>query len=168
MVDAEVAVALAEQLIAEHLPGRGWRFGFDNAKRRAGACDYARRRITVSRHLAAGSDEEGVRQVLLHEIAHAVAGHAAAHGPRWRVVAERIGYTGSRLHAGPIADEHAPWVGTCPTGHTHYRFRKPTAPLSCGVCGRRFSPAALITWERRTPRAAAAYSVTRTSFQKAT
>jgi predicted SprT family Zn-dependent metalloprotease len=155
MVDAEVVVRLAEQLLARHLPARGWTFAFDNAKRRAGACDYARRRITVSRHLAANAaDEEAVGQVLLHEIAHALAGHAAGHGPRWRLVARRIGYTGSRLHSGPIADEHAPWVGTCPSGHTHYRFRRPTAPLSCGICGRRFSAATLITWARRTQVAA--------------
>jgi predicted SprT family Zn-dependent metalloprotease len=154
MVDAEVVVALAERLLAQHLPHAGWRFGFDNAKRRAGACDYTRRRITLSRHLAAKAGEEEVLQVLLHEVAHALAGHAAAHGPRWRSVARRIGYTGSRLHTGPIADEHATWIGRCPSGHLHYRFRRPTAPLSCGVCSSRFSPATQITWRHRTEAAA--------------
>jgi len=164
MVESAVVVRLAEQLIAEHLPGGAWSFAFDSAKRRAGACDYGRRRITVSRYLAAKTDEDDVRQVLLHEIAHALAGHAAAHGPKWRSIARGLGYTGERLHSGPIADERAPWVGSCAAGHVHYRFRRPTSPLSCGLCARGFSRAALITWERRE----AAQSTTATSFQKAT
>jgi predicted SprT family Zn-dependent metalloprotease len=163
MVDSAVVVRLADELLAEHLPGKGWTFAFDSAKRRAGACDYSRHRITVSRYLAAKADEEDVRQILLHEIAHALAGHAAAHGPRWRTVARGLGYTGERLHTGPIADERAPWIGSCAAGHVHYRFKRPTSPLSCGLCARGFSRAALITWERR----GAAQSTTATSFQNA-
>lgn len=164
MVDSAVVVRLAEALLGEHLPGSGWTFAFDTAKRRAGACDFARKRITVSRYLAAVWDEEDLRQTLLHEIAHALAGHTAAHGPRWRTVAQGLGYTGDRLHHGPIAEERAAWVGTCAGGHVHYRFRRPQSPLSCGLCARGFSRAALITWQRR----AAAQSTTETSFQKAT
>jgi predicted SprT family Zn-dependent metalloprotease len=165
MVDSAVVVRLAEELIALHTPGRAWTFAFDSAKRRAGACHYSSRRITVSRYLAAKMDETELRQVLLHEIAHALAGHAAAHGPQWRAVAKGLGYTGKRLHDGPIADERAPWIGTCVAGHVHYRFRRPTSPLSCGLCARGFSRAALITWQRR---GEAAQSTTETSFQNAT
>jgi predicted SprT family Zn-dependent metalloprotease len=174
MVESAAVVRLAEQLIAEHLPSGDWSFAFDSAKRRAGACDYSRRRITVSRYLAAKTDEADLRQVLLHEIAHALAGHAAAHGPRWRSVAQGLGYTGERLHHGPIADERAPWVGTCVAGHVHYRFRRPASPLSCGLCARGFSRAALITWQRREQAARSAVpsttaqSTTATSFQNAT
>lgn len=137
---------MAEALIAAHLPGRGWTFGFDRAVRRAGACHHADRRITLSRHLAEGAEAEEVRQVLLHEIAHALAGHRAAHGPRWRARAAALGYTGSRLHDRPIAEERATWIGACPAGHEHRRFRRPTRETSCGLCSRRFSRAALITW----------------------
>ncbi len=147
MLPADVR-RLAESLIDAHLAGRGWTFGFDRAVRRAGLCDYERRRITVSRYLVERADESEVRQVLLHEIAHAVAGHRAAHGQRWRAAAGRIGYTGSRLHDRPIAEERATWVGRCPAGHEHRRFRRPTRPSSCGACSRRFSPAAVITWRR--------------------
>jgi len=149
VTEAAEVERLAAELIAEHLPGRGWRFGFDHARRRAGACDYGRRRITLSRHLVASGSIDEARQVLLHEIAHALAGSRAAHGQRWRAVARGIGYTGARLHDRPIAEDLAPWVGTCPAGHRHVRFRRPSAPLSCGVCTRRFSSAALITWRRR-------------------
>ena len=89
-----------------------------------------------------------MRQVLLHEVAHALAGHRAAHGPRWRATAARIGYTGSRLHEHPIAEDRATWLGRCPAGHEHRRFRRPTRETSCGLCSRRFTRASLITWHR--------------------
>jgi len=103
-----------------------WTFGFDHAKRRAGLCNYTERRITVSRYLAAKFDDDEVHQVLLHEVAHAMAGHEAGHGPQWKRVAREIGYVGERTHDGEIAHELAPWVGVCPGGHTHARFRRPT------------------------------------------
>lgn len=157
------ATAMAEALLQEHLPA-SWGFAFDRAVRRAGACDYERRRITVSRHLVERAAVDEVRQVLLHEIAHAQAGHRAAHGPRWRAAAERLGYTGGRLHEEPIAEDRATWTGTCPAGHEHHRFRRPTRPSSCARCSPRFSRSALITWRRRDP----GQSTTRTSFQNAT
>ncbi|BDI23931.1 hypothetical protein L3i23_27070 [Herbiconiux sp. L3-i23] len=138
----------ADALIALHLDPR-WSFGFDNAKRRAGQCDYNARRITVSRYLAAKYTDDEIHQVLLHEVAHAMAGHRAGHGPRWISTARSIGYEGERLHDGEGASELAPWVGQCPAGHVHHRYRRPTAPLSCRLCGRGFSEARLITWTRR-------------------
>ncbi|QTX05522.1 SprT-like domain-containing protein [Agromyces archimandritae] len=139
----------AEALIELHLDPAVWSFGFDHAKKRAGLCNYTTGRITVSRYLAARYDDDEIHQVLLHEVAHALAGPRAAHGPTWRKVAREIGYTGRRTHDGRIADELAPWVGRCPAGHEHYRYRSPTRPLSCGLCRRGFDPANLISWIRR-------------------
>ena len=144
----------AEELLRLHLGGGSWSFGFDHAKTRAGQCDFAKRRITVSRHLAARFSDEDVEQVLLHEVAHALSGARAGHGPAWRRTARSIGYTGSRLHDGPIASELAPWVGTCPAGHEHYRYRTPTRPLACAKCSRRFDERHLITWRRQHEHAA--------------
>jgi predicted SprT family Zn-dependent metalloprotease len=138
-------------LIGQHLGAGTWSFGFDNAKTRAGQCDFARRRITVSRHLAARFSDADVDQVLLHEVAHALVGARAGHGPKWRRRAAALGYTGSRLHDGPIASELAPWVGTCPAGHEHFRYRTPTRPAACAKCSRRYDPAHTITWRRREP-----------------
>ncbi|MDM7884582.1 SprT-like domain-containing protein [Curtobacterium sp. RHCKG23] len=139
----------AEQLLAVHLGPGDWTFAFDHAKTRAGQCDFARRRVTVSRHIAARVSADDVEQVLLHEVAHALAGPRAGHGPVWRRTAAAIGYTGSRLYDGPIASELAPWVGTCPAGHEHVRYRTPTRPLACARCSRRFDGRNLITWQRR-------------------
>lgn len=138
----------AEALIALHLDS-SWTFAFDTAKTRAGLCDHARRRISVSRYLAARFDDDAIHQVLLHEVAHAVAGPRAGHGRRWLLTARELGYTGGRTHDGPVAIEHARWIGTCPGGHEHVRFRRPSRPVSCGRCSRRYDPANAIVWRDR-------------------
>ncbi|WP_298229729.1 SprT-like domain-containing protein [Gryllotalpicola sp.] len=155
MADLARVTTWANALIALHLDARTWSFGFDNAKRRAGLTDYTRHRITVSRYLAARWEDDDIHQVLLHEVAHALAGPRAGHGPTWRRIAAELGFDGGRLHDGETADELAPWIGTCPNGHTVYRFRRPTRPLSCGTCHRGFSRAFLIEWQRREVTAAA-------------
>ncbi len=149
MADLARVTTWANALIALHLDARVWSFGFDNAKTRAGQCNYTARRITVSRYLAARYEDDEIHQILLHEVAHALAGSGAGHGPRWTAIARSIGYEGSRLHHGTRADELAPWVGRCPAGHEFYRHRRPASRLSCSLCARGFSAAHLITWTRR-------------------
>ena len=103
----------ADALIRLHLDAT-WTFDFDHAKRRAGLCNFSEKRITVSRYLAGRYEDDEVHQILLHEVAHALAGPAAGHGPKWKATARELGYVGKRLHDGAIASELAPWVGTCP------------------------------------------------------
>ncbi|MET0302899.1 MAG: SprT-like domain-containing protein [Microbacteriaceae bacterium] len=155
MADLDRVRVWADALIRMHLDPAVWTFAFDSAKTRAGLCDYGRKRITVSRHLAGRFDDDAIHQVLLHEVAHAVAGSKAGHGPVWKKTAAELGYVGSRLHDGAIASELAPWVGTCPNGHEHYRYRRPTRALSCAKCSRRFDPSLAIEWVRREPERAA-------------
>lgn len=153
MADLARVRVWAEALIRTHLDpkfGAGtWRFAFDHAKRRAGLCRYDRRTISVSRYLAARYDDDEIHQILLHEVAHALAGPTAGHGPTWRRIARDLGYVGGRTHNGEIAAELAPWVGVCPAGHEHVRFRRPRAATSCGSCNRSFSRAHLIAWRLR-------------------
>lgn len=139
----------ADSLIKLHLDPAVWSFGFDNAKRRAGLCNFTTKRITVSRYLATRFDDDEIHQILLHEVAHALAGPRAGHGPSWKRIAADLGYVGSRVHHGETADELAPWVGSCPNGHTLYRYRQPKRQTSCGVCSRRFEPRFAIVWEHR-------------------
>ena len=148
MADLERVRRWADALIALHLDP-AWSFGFDHAKTRAGVCRFAEKRITVSRHLPARFDDDDIHQVLLHEVAHAIAGPRAAHGPRWKAVAADLGYVGGRTHDGPTATEYATWIGRCPAGHEHHRYRKPTKPLACGLCSRRFDRRNVIEWQRR-------------------
>ncbi|WP_029145623.1 SprT-like domain-containing protein [Microbacterium luticocti] len=148
MSDLQRVRAWADALIALHLDP-SWSFAFDNAKRRAGLCNYTHKRISVSRYLAARYDDDTNHQTLLHEVAHALAGPAAGHGPAWKRTARDLGYVGGTTHNGETAVELAPWVGTCPAGHVAYRHRRPTRPTSCVRCAPRFDERYLFRWRRR-------------------
>jgi len=145
MTELDRIRARAEGIIAAHLD-RSWTFAFDRARTRAGLCDYGRRRISISALLAPGWSDAQLEQIVLHEVAHALAGKAAGHGPRWERTARGIGYTGGRTHSLPVATEQYRWVGQCPSGHTVYRFRRPTRGSSCARCSRRYDPRHVIEW----------------------
>ena len=141
--------AMAEAMMREHLDVTAWSFGFDSAKRRAGLCSYTDRRISISKYLVSIHSLDESRQVMLHEIAHALSGKAAGHGKKWLATAKSIGYRAERFSGKEIAEQTAPWVGYCPAGHEHFRYRKPRGESSCGVCARGFSRANLIRWQHR-------------------
>lgn len=138
-------IALATELFQKH-GIVNYSFGFDRAIRRAGLCDYTKRRITISKHLLAAADMDQIEQVLLHEIAHAVVGKSAGHGKIWRQKASEIGYRHERIDGSSLASEVAKWRGSCPQDHEHYRSRKPQRPLSCKLCAPSFSRRYLISW----------------------
>nr|WP_245325198.1 SprT-like domain-containing protein [Microbacterium amylolyticum] len=138
----------ADALIRLHLDDT-WAFGFDNAKRRAGLCNYTTKRISVSRYLAARFSDDDVHQTLLHEVAHAIAGPEAGHGREWKRIARELGYVGGTTHHGETAIELAPWVGTCPGGHVVYRHRRPSRASSCVKCASGFDARYVFRWHRR-------------------
>ncbi len=160
MADLDRVRTWGEALIRLHLDA-SWSFAFDNAKRRAGACHYQAQKITVSRYLAARFGDDEIHQVLLHEIAHALAGHAAAHGPEWKRIAGDLGYIGGTTHTGETAVELAPWIGQCPSGHIAYRHRRPQRAMSCAKCSRSFDRRFLLAWTRREITAADRQAATR-------
>lgn len=149
MADLDRVRHWANALIVLHLDAQEWSFEFDHAKRRAGLCNYTDKRISVSRYLAARYDDDEIHQVLLHEVAHAIAGSNAGHGPKWKAVCDELGYVGGRLLDGGAAEELAPWRGVCPEGHVHHRYKTPTRIQSCGKCARGFDERFAIVWEKR-------------------
>ena len=70
-----------------------WTFRFSAAESRLGECRERERLIRLSRRHAVNGDPRAVRDTILHEIAHALAGAKARHGPGWKAVARRIGAT---------------------------------------------------------------------------
>ncbi len=70
-----------------------WSFRFSAARRTIGSCRERDKIIQLGRHHAANDPPAQVTDTILHEIAHALAGTAARHGPAWRKVALRIGAT---------------------------------------------------------------------------
>lgn len=123
-----------------------WALEFDRAKRRAGICRYADRTIGLSRHLTLLHTRSQVRDTVLHEIAHALVGPRAGHGPRWQRQARALGASPHRCLPADAAVIPGSWVGTCPQGHTVDRHRRPSRVLSCRRCGPRFTVDSIFTW----------------------
>lgn len=138
--------SLARQLLDRH-GLTGWRIEFDHARTRAGKCDHGRRIISLSKVLTALYDSEAVRDVILHEIAHALVGHEHGHDAVWKEQARRIGARPHRLLRPDLPRPSAPWVGTCPRGHRLSRYRRPTRVVTCARCSRQFDLTYLFTWE---------------------
>lgn len=141
---------LAIELMEKHdLMISGWRFEFDNAKRRYGCCNYTNKRITLSRHLVELNSEENVTNVILHEIAHALTkGHG--HDSVWRRKALSIGCDGNRCYK---SDEVEKPKGNykavcCGCGREVYKFRAPKSKQSCGRCSRTFDPNLLLVFKK--------------------
>ena len=89
------------------------------------------------------------RQVMFHEIAHALAGVKHGHDAQWLRIATDLGYRNERISGKKVDEELARWQGVCPYGHKYFRYRKPTRPLSCTKCSRSFDSRYLIVWSER-------------------
>jgi predicted SprT family Zn-dependent metalloprotease len=126
-----------------------WEFVFDSAKQRAGLCNYSDHKISLSKYIVEYHSIDQSEQVILHEIAHALAGKSAGHGPNWKMLAKSVGYKAEKFTGKEIAEQTAKWVGECRNGHRHYRFKSPKAKLSCLYCGRGFNPRNVISWTKR-------------------
>lgn len=87
----------AERLISLHGLKR-WSFQFDDALKRAGSCSFATKVITLSRLYCLKASNADVRDTILHEIAHALAGPDHHHDKVWREKARAIGCTAERCH----------------------------------------------------------------------
>lgn len=135
-MDFNDAAELVKSLMAEHKLS-GWRFVYNRGKRTLGMCDYTRKRIELSRYFVAHNGEEAVRDTALHEIAHALAGEKAGHGPKWRAVCVRIGAKPERLDRTAVMPK-GHWAAKCPNcGAMHRRFRRPLLGRTyiCKPCG---------------------------------
>jgi predicted SprT family Zn-dependent metalloprotease len=124
----------------------GWRVELDTAKRRAGVCRFEEAVIGLSAPLTRLHSEDEVHDTILHEVAHALAGPAAGHGPAWRAVAVRLGCRPRRCLPADAPRLPGAWVGVCGRGHTTERHRRPERVLSCGRCSPAFGLEHLLQW----------------------
>lgn len=147
-MDLSSAESLARQLMAEHRLS-DWRFAFDRSRRRFGVCRWNSRTIGLSRPLTELNGEAQVRDTILHELAHALAGRAAGHGPAWRAMAQAIGARPRRCYEDHVVATPAlPYRYKCPIcGHSKQVARRSRARRSCGRCARTFDPRFLLRLE---------------------
>jgi predicted SprT family Zn-dependent metalloprotease len=136
-MDLDKAAHMAHTLMADYdLDFSGWTFAFDNAKRRCGQTRFSTQRITLSRYYVNLNGESEVRDTILHEIAHAIAGPGHGHGARWRTIARNVGATPKRCAENAVMPE-GKWRGSCSCGAaseaTRHRITKGT--YFCRICG---------------------------------
>lgn len=121
---------LAAALMAEHdITSKGWTFRFDGAHQRMGLCQYRTKTISVSHHYAEAADEAHVRDTILHEIAHVLAGSQAKHGPGWKVVASRIGATPKSCGENPHHNQSEDALAAAAIANAHSLPGEPTSAV---------------------------------------
>ena len=136
-MDLFKAQELAKILMSKHdLTAKGWRFEFDNAKRRFGCCNHRYRKITLSKALVSVNDEARVKNTILHEIAHAIVGGGHGHDNVWRNKAIEIGCDGKRCYTSENTTiPEAKYIAVCKScGHTHRKHRLTRSVSACGLC----------------------------------
>jgi hypothetical protein len=104
-----------------------WTFQWDRSRSRFGVCKHGPRVISMSEHLVKLNDRANVLDTVLHEIAHALAGPGAGHGPLWKAKCREVGANPERCYdSATVATPPAPWVGICEhCGPVAGRHRRP-------------------------------------------
>lgn len=86
-------------MAAHGLIDQGWRLEWDNAKNRHGQCIYSRKVISLSSISTHVRSTEEVQHTIGHEIAHALVGYSAGHGPVWKAKMLSMGLRPERTTA---------------------------------------------------------------------
>lgn len=84
--------AMARRLMDQHGLA-DWTLIFGESRRVLGQCNHRHRTIRIALRHALEHADTSIRDTVLHEIAHAIAGPDAGHGPGWKKIAQRIGAT---------------------------------------------------------------------------
>lgn len=96
---------LARSLMDQHGLA-DWTFKLDRAKRRAGCCKYERKVLTLSYHYVTRNLDkpDDIRDTILHEIAHALAGPNVGRGDAWKAICVQIGARPQRCYDSQVID----------------------------------------------------------------
>jgi len=128
---------IAEGLMDEYgLIDRGWTFDFDKAVRRLGCCWYGKRKITLAKANALVDTDDEVLDTILHEIAHALVGGGAGHGPVWQAKCREIGAKPDRCAERTTDKPVGKYVATCKDCGKAYgkaRMRKQDIDFATGI-----------------------------------
>ena len=105
-----------------------WRFEWDRAKQRFGCCHYGPRMISISRPLLEVNSLPVLMNTVNHEIAHALAGFKAHHGPAWKAMCLKTGAKPERCnHEGMTVGKYVGICSKCP-----YLFHRQKMPKRGG------------------------------------
>lgn len=103
------------------------------------------RQVSLSSRLLAFARPTEKREILLHELAHAITHHrhpkAKAHGPEFRAICEEIGADGRRFVSLPVQDwaGKGRWAAVCDRCGSLVARQRAVNVMRCG-CGNRLAP----------------------------
>ena len=114
-VDTDMTWQQAERFFEEHFNKWRGKIGLSKVdnyffqvhfgqKSPLGVCSYMPSFISIAVPVIQLLPSSEVKETILHEIAHALAGYKAGHGIQWKVIAKAIGSTGSRLAEMSVSD----------------------------------------------------------------
>ena len=149
-MDRQLAKSMAVELMNEW-DCDGWKFKWSNGKRQLGAAvtryhprtrEVISQELRLSRYLVDLNDEDVVRDVILHEIAHIKAGPENGHNQVWKAWCLRVGAKPERC-----ADKNsvnfvaAPFELVCSLcGNRNPRFKRlkfSVKNYGCKICGKK-------------------------------
>lgn len=87
------AVAIADELLKKHNLHWTWKIQWNKSEKHLGQCWFDQKVIAISVYMLNSSSEAEFKDTVLHEIAHALVGYEANHGPVWKAKALEIGCT---------------------------------------------------------------------------
>jgi predicted SprT family Zn-dependent metalloprotease len=143
-MDLVIARKLAYDLLDQHVHTGTyacgvWSVGFMTTRRTMGRCERDARVLRLASFWMPRLDEDKIREVILHEIAHILTPeYFASHGAEWKHNARAIGIIDPSPHV-LVPAGHAKWIATCPEcGKTDEQHRLgPVAKRGgwgCGEC----------------------------------
>ena len=134
-----LAQNLANELILEHKL-KNWTFRYDHARRRFGSCNFSKKEITLSKILTELNSPPAVRQTLIHEIAHALAGPRAAHGEKWKTIVLKLGGEPARCYSHTeIQLPPAKYTARCPHCEKKFPALRRKQKVACRSCCKEFN-----------------------------
>ena len=122
------AAAMMIRLMGEFgLIEKGWTFRWMTRKRTLGLCEYFPKYLLLSTSLVDLNDEDVVEQVCRHEIAHALAGHKAGHGPIWQATAIQCGVRNPASRCSEAVTAKGHYRAECPScSREFFMHRRPS------------------------------------------
>ena len=138
MADQYNTQKLACELMNQHGLSK-WNFEWDRAKRRAGCCKHRICVISLSINYVVRNTEEHIRDTILHEIAHALAGPREGHGPKWKTICRQIGARPVRCYDSDVVNmpkgQYKAVCNGCRREFRRHRRPKHSQMRYCIACG---------------------------------
>ena len=125
--------AMAVDLMVKHGIGT-WSLSLDRSKTRGGLTHFGKKTIYISTNFISQSSDKEFVNLVLHEIAHGIAGPTAGHGRAWQDVATSIGCDGKRCIDVPIEYKYQVTCGCGAVNAKRIVIRKTLVTRVCTTC----------------------------------